>query len=350
MGLSDGEVCPEVYSHALQVAESLREQLEHQLVGKSQRGWSCSCGASNSKIVGVGVPSSPQLIAWCRLWTCTVVDDNGHESLDTIEKYISPTELYPMFRNRFAGLDVVTACPYVELYRDREEPDERRRFTPSGRTVVVSANSSAYVCPSGDLANSVWLNAEIRIDAYDETRPLIACNLDPFAFGYDREAGEYQELPDSSHLPTFYIHLFGDGNEVFMPIARLVAVDADTAAVTLELDSSVETVEPAVSHLGQSVKDPPMRFRDWLVLITFGLVPIAIECYLFGYLAACYIGSGGPEDKGIRIAIAAVLCAATGGAAGFVACAMAQYNRLLGAKICAAVFFGVVLLYGLLGS
>lgn len=85
------------------------------------------------------------------------------------------------------------------------------------------------------------------------------------------------------------------------------------------------------------------------MLIAFGFVPIAIGFYHFGYLAACYIGSGGPEFKGIRVAVAAVLCAATGGAAGFVACAMAQYNRLLGAKICAAVFFGGVLLYGLFG-
>lgn len=260
------EVSPEVYARALNAAESLKRQLEERLIGKSAHAWSCSCGACGagpSKVVGIDMPTTYQYqIAMWQLWTCDMKDDKGKGWGQGISTYIPRTELYPMFRNHFAGNDVRVDHPYARLYHDKvngfwgdQAAEEGRKFTASGRTVVISDQSAAYVRPVGDLTNSVWLNAEIRIDSnleqYATREPRLACNVDPFEFGqrHGRGAGQYYNLADPCEMATFYIRIPDDGHgkDVYFPIARLVSVNKSTGEATFELDQSVESFKPTAN-------------------------------------------------------------------------------------------------------
>lgn len=257
------EVNPEVYARALKAAESLKHQLEKRLIGETAHAWSCGCGACSagpSKVVEVDIPTYQDQIAMWYFWNFNMKDDKGKGWGLGIDAYIPWTELYPMFRNHFAGIDVEVNHPLAQLYHDKvdsfrgdQAAQEGRKFTGSGRTVVVSDQSAAYVRPIGDLTNSVWLNAELRIDTnlegYATTEPLLTCNVDPFEFGqpHGRGAGRYYDLPEPSEVPTFCVRIpgAGHGKNVYCPIARLVAVNKTTGEATLELDQSVESFEPA---------------------------------------------------------------------------------------------------------
>lgn len=256
---------PEVYARALLAAKSLKQQLEERLVGKTAKAWSCCCGACSvgpSKVTRIDFPTSNQYqIAMCLLWTCKMQDDTGKGWSKGLSDYINAGELYPLFRNHFAGIDVEVDHPDAQLHWDKADADYRgdvaaetgRKFTTSGRTViVVSDQKVVYVRPIGDLTNSVWVSAEIRIDSNLETYttrgPLLACNINPFEFGqrHGRGVGQYHYLDNLSELPTFYIRISGDGHgtDVYFPIARLVSMNEATGEATLELDHTVESFQP----------------------------------------------------------------------------------------------------------
>lgn len=251
------EVSPEVYAIALEVAATLRRQLEQRLIGRTASAWSCGgCIVGPSAVVGIEMPTTYQrqlAIGW--LWSCCMRDDKGKAWSQGIGTYIPQSELYPMFRNHFAGIDVEVDHPDAQIYHDKVDSlrgdraaKEGRKFTTSGRTFVLSFNSAAHVRPIGDVTNSVWLNAEIRIDTnlecYEMKGPLLTCQVDPFEFGqrHGRGVGQYYSLSDPSELPTFYIRIgAGHGKNVYLPIARLVAVNQDAGEATFELDLSVES-------------------------------------------------------------------------------------------------------------
>lgn len=244
-------------ARALESAAILKQQLEERLIGKTANAWSCGCGACSfgpSKVVGIRI--STEYPARWLLWTCDMEDDKGHVWADGLGTYIPWIELYLMFRNHFAGIDVQVTHPYAQLYSDKADdcavhrPDkERRTFIGSGHTVIVSTQNAAYVRPVGDLTNSVWVNAEIRIDdnleQYATREPLLACNVDPFEFGqpHGRGAGQYYHLSDPGQMLTFYIPILSHGhlNDVYFPIARLLSVNKPTGEATFELDRSVES-------------------------------------------------------------------------------------------------------------
>jgi hypothetical protein len=188
-----------------------------------------------------------------------MIDHKGKEWSQGISQYIPWTELYPMFRNHFAGLEVQLDHPHAEMYRDKPQDffgdlaaKEGRQFISSGRTVIVSNESAGYIRPIGDLTDSVWVNAELRLDSnlerYATKGLLLACNVDPFEFGQSkgRGAGQYYGLGDTSQLPTFYIRISGGGHgkDLYLPMARLVDVNTNTGEATFELDESVESFIP----------------------------------------------------------------------------------------------------------
>lgn len=244
-------VSPEAFARALEAAESLKRQLEERLIAKTTLPGSCNCCASGreSRVVGINIPTTYQdQIAMWMYWNCRMQNDKGEGWQLGISTFIPWTELYPMFRNHFAGIDVRVNHPRAYLCYDMvgNFKEGERRFIGSGRTVIVSNESAAYVRPNIDPANSVWLNAELRIDSsleqYDTNEPLLACNVDSLEFGqrHGRGAGEYYSLPELSCVPTFYVRVLG-GN-LYFPIARVVAVTP--AEVVFELDQSVESFTP----------------------------------------------------------------------------------------------------------
>lgn len=260
------EVVPEASSLALNAAKSLKQLLEQRLIGNTVPGWSCNCGACNtgpSKITHIRMPTTHQhhIGDWF-YWSCRTVDDSGKSLGRGLSEYIHPRELFVMFRNHFAGLNIETAHPHARLCYDKvddllgdEAAKQGRKFTPSGQTVVVSEQSAAYVRPKGDLTNSVWVNAEIRIDSnlenYALRGALLACNIDPFEFGQrqGRGASQYYNRAQPCQLPTLYVHISADAHEgdVYFAIARLVATNEATGEVTFELDQSVELFNPAAN-------------------------------------------------------------------------------------------------------
>jgi hypothetical protein len=257
------KVKPEVYARALKVAEGLRQQLEERLIGKSADGWSCSCGACSygfSKVVGISMSTWYQYqIAMWTLWICNMRDNHGKGWGQGIITYIPWAELYPMFRNAFAGIDVRVEHPFAAAYNDH--PDlpfgylaarEGRIFTGSGRFVEVDNETPAYVRPIGDLTHCAWVNAELRVDTnvpgYTAGKPLVACNVDPFEFGgfRGRGMGQYYNATDPAEWPTVYVRIPGGGGsrDLYRPVGRMVAIDKATSKATFELDQSVEIFDP----------------------------------------------------------------------------------------------------------
>ena len=245
------EVSPEAFARASLVAETLKQQLEARLVNKTAHAWSCSCGACGagpSRVVAVNVPRQFQYqIAMWLMWTCEMEDDKGKRWSQGLSSYITFAELYPLFRQAFAGIEVRVEHPYAQSYHSQPAP-----FAQSGRMVEVSTKEAVYVRPSGDLSQSVWVNAELRIDSrlpqYASSEAFIACNVDALEFGQQRGRGQghYYTLDEQSGGQAFYIRLPGPGNkETFLPIARVVRANKAAGTATLELDQSVEVFTPA---------------------------------------------------------------------------------------------------------
>ncbi len=255
------EVNHEVYARALAAAETLREQLEQRLNGMTSPGFRCGCGACSagpSEVVGISIPTTYQYqIAMKNLWTCQMRDNHGKEWSQGLATFIPRSELYPMFRNHFAGIEVRVDHPSAQFYFDDVDRAARedRKFTASSRTVVVSDGNVAYVRPIGDLTNSIWVSAEIRVDTnlegYSTNGPLLTCNVDPFEFGqrHGRGVGQYYRLANLQGQHVFYIPIPVKGQliDLCLPIARLVAVDRFTGEATFELDNSVELFQPAAN-------------------------------------------------------------------------------------------------------
>lgn len=260
------ELTPEGYARALNVASDLRSQLERQLIGRTSRAWRCgcgTCGASPSRVVAIDMPTTyPEQIARWQLWRCEMRDHTGKRWSLGIDEYIPCSELYVMFRNAFAGIPVETDHPCATLFHDQQDTvcgdhagNEVRRFTPSGRTIVVGFENPAYVQPVGDLTNSSWVNAELRIEAsliqFGKQDPMldwtIACNVDAFAIGqpHGPDTGVQWELA-VEELQTFYITIpDAAGKYTHHAIARLISVDVETGQATFELAQGVELFRAA---------------------------------------------------------------------------------------------------------
>ncbi|MBP6744947.1 hypothetical protein KA344_06905 [bacterium] len=246
------QISPEVFARAMVVAENLKQQLEARLLNKAAPAWNCSCGncgAGPSRVVAINPPTNyPDQIGRWLSWACEMEDNNGKRWTQNIGSYIPWTELYPMFRNAFAGIEVRVEHPFAQSYSCQPAP-----FTPSGRTIELSRKSPVFVRPRGDLSQSVWINAELRIDKrlpnYATEDGLIACNIDALEFGqkHGRGQGNYCYLAGPSGGPAFYIRIAGDGHgqDLYLPIARQVTANKTAGTATLELDQSVEVFVPA---------------------------------------------------------------------------------------------------------
>lgn len=240
------QVSPEVFARAMVVAENLKQQLEARLINKTSHGWSCSCGACGagpSRVVAIRFPTTYQYqIALWMLWSCSMEDNTGKRWSQNIGSFIPWTELYPMFRQAFAGIDVRVEHPYALSYSCDPAP-----FVSSGRTVEISSKNSIFVRPIGDLSQSVWVNAELRVDSGLKEHSgelVIACNIDALEFDQRRGSGngDYSCL----YGQTFYIYIAGSGHgpDIHLPIARVLSANREAGSATIELDQSVEVFLP----------------------------------------------------------------------------------------------------------
>ena len=252
------QVSSEVYALALAAAQDLKQQLEERLIGNKAHGWSCSCGscgAGPSRVVGIDMPTSyPYQIAMWLLWSCRMEDDKGKSWSQGICSYIPWTELYPMYRSHFAGIDVEVENASVSLFADRPEEffgdvaaRDGRNFNGSGRSVIVTSQSAAYLRPVADRAHAVWINAELRLR--NEVEQYVACQIDPFEYGRQNTGDRvpFYKVSDPSIMPTFYIRIpgLGQSRDLYFPIARLISVNKQSGEVTFELDQSVESFHQA---------------------------------------------------------------------------------------------------------
>jgi hypothetical protein len=258
------QVSPEVHARALEAAENLRRTLAVRLIGSTAPAWSCTCGATGSaasRVVGIRIPQEyHNQIGMFKYWTCSTVDHRGRPGIAALSNFIPRGELFAIFGNAFAGIDVEVLHPEAKMFLDDPEiipaeqvPATQRKFSASGHKIRVSHGNKGYVRPSGDLTISVWRNAVLSVctilgSSAKDDQALGACYVDPFAFGQRERRGvrQYFDFCDPAELPTLYIPILGHGKveDLYIPIARLVKVDDSLfSAVTFELDASVEEFE-----------------------------------------------------------------------------------------------------------
>lgn len=265
---------------AREAAEELKQQLLERFGGQHCRGWSCSCGGvgmNASTVVDIDYPGSagledyPEMVGLWSHWTVDGKETGSGQtgSVGNVSGFVPIAELYALFRNIFEPIGVPVEHPLAGAYFDRPDPrygdlaaKAGRRFTPSGRTVVVRPGSPQYVQPIGDRSQSTWLNAELRVEEAVEDRVdqgfLMACNVDPFGVHYSTWAGgragsSYVLGRDEGvqDMVTFYVDISAV-RDIYAPMARLVAYDATTGAHTFELDAAVEHFAPGVSLAAES--------------------------------------------------------------------------------------------------
>ncbi len=241
-----------VSAQAFEAAKNLQDLLTNRLVNETVH--MCDgCGFGPSRVVEIRIPSTPQDIGRWTFWQCVMANESGKRWTQAIGALISRLELYPLFRNQFAGIRVETTHPQAQLHLDYCEPDSRRQrrsgdkkgrnFVASGRTVTVNQQTPAYVRPTGDLTQSCWVNASLCADVRT-ARYSFACIVNSLEPGGHREPADVEirnRLAEIFELPTFYIYI-PEGEKRFLPIARLI--HRTKRQFTFELNQSVEAFRP----------------------------------------------------------------------------------------------------------
>lgn len=247
---------PTIYAQALAAAQSLQAILAERLIGVSHSGWSCNCGActaGDSKVIGVSFPPQryPDQIGMHSSWYADLEDVHGKKWSTGISTFIGREEIYPLFRNVFAGITVELDRPFTDLYTDNpatpfQTAKAGPNFVGSGRFVQSENLRPAYVRPRGDLRNSVWVNcalhAETDLPDYEEGLLLSACT-DALETGVENGRGRWGQFrPQSAEQQhTFYVVLMGNPG-VLLPVARVHAIDWVRGVVVFELHETVEEV------------------------------------------------------------------------------------------------------------
>lgn len=236
-----------VDGRARAAAEELKRRLESLLVGKTTG----EGGPSGpSRVRSIRMPWEDDEIGMWSKWSCDLIDNHCRSSSKSLGWFIALADLIAMFRERFAGLDVVLEHAYVRGYVIAGIDRGDAQFCPSGRTVVFNDRTTSVLLRPRDAENQpIWGSAELRVDTgFDDkfgvSDPLWACNVDPDDFGQPRGYGEgaYYRLhmPPKDRRETLYVPLMGGGSSVTRHLARIADVDRKAGTVTFELDEAVE--------------------------------------------------------------------------------------------------------------
>lgn len=186
-------------------------------------------------------------------WTVVLRDRTTREHSHTsLNRCLAPEVLYPMFQAAFKEFGLRLDHPIAFAFSGDvpRSPDEPWRDFSPGVQVRVTLTSPVFVRPVGDLIESCWLDAELRVDKSKDGKDLIGCNIDPFsapAAGRPRrgpECGNRWEAfkTESSNPSTFYVFLSHQGKHSYIPVARLTGRDPADGALIFQLDSRVEVL------------------------------------------------------------------------------------------------------------
>lgn len=223
-----------VHEQAVKAAEALQAQLEERLLGTTHPG--SSNGKGPSTVIEVSFPSIRAEIARHSEWRCVLQNGHGARWETPLSTFISELELYPLFRNAFAGVQVQYNFPGVILCND-SEPSDCRRFTPSKNTRRVILDHPVSVRPVGDLTQSPWSCACISFFQGEESG--CCCLVEPHAFLWVSRRSDQFLVGDVKvdRLPTFYIEFANGEQPCYIPIARVFGIGP--LGMTVELDANV---------------------------------------------------------------------------------------------------------------
>jgi hypothetical protein len=158
-------------------------------------------------------------------------------------------ELYPLFRSAFLPLGMKVKHPVASAHLEGDK-DSGGMFTGAGRDLQIAENETIYLRPSGiDLANSMWLNAALRVDRppqYGEQKLLVSCDFDPFDRDPELCFQRYHvgKIVNVRDMLNFFAYGGGtrQARDRYLPIARVVGVSF--TAYWLELALNVELFTP----------------------------------------------------------------------------------------------------------
>lgn len=233
-------VTDELYMRALRVAVELKQELEPRILGQTT-----ACGW---QLQTLHIPSRYRdQIARARAWECWAAKERMDTSRRFLTDYIPAGEVYRLFNDRFAGLEVCIDHAGMHLLNQPEVYGPQ--FTPSNRFLVVSDDRPAFIRPRPDSTPLAWLDAELRCDRHRHGYYQLACNADPFQFGQRcGRLGDYAQLQPVHLNPTWCVVPLEARSVIdFVPIARLSNFDERLGEATFELDVSVEQFEPAAA-------------------------------------------------------------------------------------------------------
>ena len=235
---------------ARQAADLLGTQLMQRLAGARQGAMSCGCDTvhrGEAEVVGIEFSDidgkyANQIGKWLSC-TCLMREIGNPHGRDYdysigLSAFISHAELYVLFRKAFGNIGV----PIDRLFATAFESGVG--FVGSGQTAIVTAGKPVYIRPVGDLNESLWQTAEVRIDSdLKQYKPgtYMACVVDLESHcgslnPYNRHYAAVQE-------PCVFAARLFDTN-AFVPMVQVVDVSADQSVITVEANVGVVFYQP----------------------------------------------------------------------------------------------------------
>jgi hypothetical protein len=238
---------------AAQAAANLKERLLPMVLGQQRPAFSCPCDANHTgyaeafDVVHPDVDVDGKVGLW-RQWS-VVMRERAHAMPShclSISDFVSKTELFAMFRQAFAGIDVPLELPVVQILSGQQLPSvfsRKRGFTGAELVVVVRSGQACSLRPADE--GALWSDATIRVEqAADDDEPVLSVTIDSTFKHVDASLSEGSRRylggqSGADNLLTFVVAEGVQEKDVRVPLARLIEFDPATGEHTFELAEGV---------------------------------------------------------------------------------------------------------------
>jgi len=252
---------------AADAAEHLKQRILPLVMGQQRPAFGCSRDANHTGYAeaedvvypDVDADGSPKIGLW-RQWS-VVMRERGQAAPShslSVADFLPKTQLFAMFREAFAGIDVPVELPVVQILSGKNalttEFSHKRGFTGARRVVVVRTGETCLLRPESTDA-SLWADATINVSTSgNDDEPLVSVTIDREFIHVTTSAASNSRRylggkSGADNLLTFVAAEGANEKDARVPLARLIAFDHATG------EHSFELAEGVMSEFAQAVQE-----------------------------------------------------------------------------------------------
>lgn len=243
--------------HAAHAAANLKQRLLPHVLGQQRPAFSCPCDANHTGYAeavdvihpDVEATDGDKIGLWGQ-WS-VVMRERAHDTAShtlSIGEFVSKTELFAMFREAFAGIDLPVELPIVQILSGQHDLpsvfSRKRGFTGGNLVVVVRPGEACFLRATDE--GALWSDATIFVnDAAHDDEPTISIKIDGALKHLDADSAEGSRRylggrSGAGNLLTFVVAEGAQEKDVRVPLARLIDFDPRTGEHTFELAEGIE--------------------------------------------------------------------------------------------------------------